>query len=102
MNWKALISRLPKGLTFTEVAKRLGTEYQSTRHAIIRYRYPAVDGRSYGQRRLRRLVPERIDWSLSNIEIARRLLVSRERVRVVRKALGKKRVEARGRPSKER
>ena len=100
MKWKSLIDSLPDGLTFSEAAKRLGLPYQATRQAIIRYRYPAVDGRRYGQRRVRRMVPESIDWRKSNIQIARELLVSRERVRIVRKALGKKRVESRGRKAK--
>jgi hypothetical protein len=46
----------------------------------------------------RKVNPDKIDWRKSNIQIARELLVSRERIRFVRKRAGKPKVEARGRP----
>lgn len=96
-NWKKLLRSLPRGLTFAEVAQRLGTPYQATRLAIIRYKYNAQDGRKYSQRNQRKLNPDQVNWRLSNKEIADQFGVSRERVRKVRERLGKPTVEARGR-----
>lgn len=87
-SWPALIKSLPKGLTFTQVAKRLRAPYSVARYGIHRYNYKAMDGRHECQLAGRKVVPENIDWSLSNVEIARKLLVSRERIRVVRRGLG--------------
>jgi hypothetical protein len=86
--WPALIRSLPPGLTFKQVAKRLKAPYSVARYGIHRYGYPARDGRSECQLRKRKVVPEKIDWTMSNVEIARKLLVSRERIRVVRRNLG--------------
>ena len=99
MNWKKLIRSLPKGLTFTEAAARLGQDYNATRLAIHKYGYAAVDGRRYSQMPRRKIRVEDIDWSKSNIQIARELLASRERVRQLRKSNGKRFVESRGRKS---
>lgn len=96
-DWKRMLRALPKGLTFTEAAQRLGTDYQQTRLAIQRHNYSATDGRRYSQNRIRRLAPEQVDWKMSNIDIAREFGVSRERVRVLRDRLGKPFVESRGR-----
>jgi hypothetical protein len=101
MNWRTLIRSLPKGLTFREAASRLGQNYNSTRLAIHRYKYRAVDGRRFSQIVKRKIKVEAIDWRRSNIEIARELRCSRERVRQLRSSLGKPFVESRGRkPSK--
>lgn len=96
-NWSDLIACLPPGLTFSEAAARLGTDYQATRNAIKRYGYKAADGRKFSQNGRRKLVPENVNWKLSNIEIARRLKISRERVRFMRAQLNKPFVESRGR-----
>jgi hypothetical protein len=97
-NWKALIKSLPPGLTFSQAAKRLRRDYQCTRQAIFNYGYRAVDGRHFTNMKTRKVNPDKIDWRKSNIQIARELLVSRERIRFVRKRDGKPKVEARGRP----
>lgn len=97
MNWKDLIDCLPPGLTFSEAAKRLGKDYQAVRYAIIRHGYPAADGRRFSQNASRALDPAKVDWSLSNIEIARRLGISKQRVSKVRKQLNLPLVESRGR-----
>lgn len=96
---ETLIEALPPGLTFQEAALRLGVDYQACRRAIQKYGYRASDGRRYCQNSTRKLVPEKIDWRKSNIQIARELLISRERVRVVRSKIGKPLVESRGRKS---
>ena len=87
-SWPQLIRSLPKGLTFKEVSERLGAPYSVCRYAIHAYNYKARDGRSDCQLAKRKVVPEQIDWRLSNAEIARRLLVSRQRIHVVRRGLG--------------
>lgn len=96
-NWKDLIKSLPLGLTFSQAAKRLRRDYQCTRQALFKYRYRALDGRHTAQLKTRKVNPDKIDWRKSNIQIARELLVSRERIRFVRKHAGKAKVEARGR-----
>lgn len=83
-DWSKLLGELPPGLTFSQVAKRLKAPYGSTRIAIHCYRYPASDGRAHGQRLRRILDPEKVDWSKSDIEIARELLISKQRVNLVR------------------
>lgn len=80
---------LPRGLTFAEAARRLGLDYRKALYVIHKHGYPAVDGRHFGQRSHRRLDPSRVDWKQSNIQIARRFRVSRERVRFLRERLGK-------------
>lgn len=87
-SWPEIIKRLPKGLTFKQVAQRLRAPYSVCRYAIHRYGYKALDGRHYCQLAVRKVVPEKIDWSMTNVEIARKLLVSRERIRIVRRGLG--------------
>lgn len=101
MNWRKLIQSLPKGLTFREAATRLGQDYNQTRLAIHRYRYRAVDGRAFSQVARRKIkAGASINWLLPNIEIARKLGVSRERVRQLRLAAGKPMIESRGRKPK--
>ena len=100
MNWRATIESLPPGLTFSEAALRLARPYYSVRAAIHKYGYQAVDGRGTGQDSHRKIRVEDADWTKSNIEIARKFLVSKERVRVIRKKLNLPRVESRGRKRK--
>lgn len=96
-SWKSLISSLPKGLSFTEAATRLGMDYQSVRAAIKRHGYKAVDGRRFSQNHNRKFWFEGVNWKMSNVEIAREHGVSRELVRRVRNRLCKPFVESRGR-----
>ena len=91
-----MLAKLPKRLTHGEVASRLGTDYQATRRAIKRFRYPALDGRKFWQNSTRSLDPARVNWKFSNAAIARLHGVSRERVRQLREKLGKPFVESRG------
>lgn len=99
-NWRKLLKSIPAGLTYSEVARRLGTKYFDTREAILKYRYKAVDGRRYGQLRHRKFDLSRVDWKLPNVDIARQFGVSRELIRLRRRALGKPFVESRGRKVK--
>jgi transposase len=87
-SWPAIIKALPKGLTFKQAAEHLDAPYSVVRYALHRYNYKALDGRHYCQLAVRKVVPEKIDWSMTNVEIARKLLVSRERIRIVRRGLG--------------
>lgn len=96
-NWRRRIGKMPRGLTYHELASRWGLSYQAARRMALRHRYPASDGRKFAQVRARKIDPSEIDWSLSNVAIARQLLVSRERVRLVRKEVGAPFVESRGR-----
>jgi hypothetical protein len=98
INWKRELKKLPRGLTFTEVATRLGSSHSTAFYAIKRCGYRASDGRIFAQRSRRRLDPDKVDWKLSNIQIARSLGISKQRVSLVRKKLGKRPVESRGRP----
>lgn len=88
---------LPRGLTPTEISRRLGVDYHAALRLISRRRYRASDGRKFSQNHKRRLLPEQVDWTRSNADIAREFAVSRERVRVMRNRLRKKFVESRGR-----
>ena len=97
-DWPKLLSSLPHGLTIGEAAKRLNTPYLSTRAAIRMFGYPVIDGRKYGQRSNRKLKLDKVDWTKSNVAIARKFKVSRELVRLRRKQLGHPHVESRGRP----
>lgn len=83
-NWPALIKQLPPGLTYYQAARRLKVPYTVIRYAIHRYRYRAVDGRSFGQRVRRILDPDKTDWRKSDLQIARELLISKQRVNRVR------------------
>ena len=99
-NWEQAIASLVASLTFQEVAKRLGVNYQVARRIINEYGYKAVDGRKFGQVENRKLEPDKVDWRMSNVDIARQFGVSRERVRFVRNYLGKPKIESRGRRRK--
>lgn len=99
-SWKSLISSLPRGLSYSEAATRLGRDYQAVRQAIIRHGYRAVDGRKFSQNGRRKFQYEGVDWRRSNVAIAREHGVSRELVRRVRDRLRKPFVESRGRKKK--
>lgn len=99
-DFKHRIASLPPGLSILQVAEKLGISYHRAFRAVKSSGYKANDGRTTGQNHYRKLNPDTVDWSLSNIEIAARCGVTRERVRFVRKALGKPAIEARGRKQK--
>lgn len=95
--WNRLLRSLPRGLSYLEAADRLGLHYQQVRNAIKRLGYRAIDGRRFSQNHRRKIRAEDVDWSMSNIAIARLFGVSKERVRAIRDRLGKPFVESRGR-----
>lgn len=79
-----LLARLPSGLTFTQVSRRLRVNYLQAFRAAHKYGYQATDARHLAQRHRRKLNPELVDWRKPNIQIARELLVSRQLVSMVR------------------
>lgn len=104
LSWKLLVSTLPPGLTIAEASRRLRRPYWGTLEAIHRYGYEYSDGRRFrwsdsrlARKRGYRFNPLKADWSKSNIALAKRFGVSRERVRIVRRNLGLPFVESRGR-----
>ena len=86
-DWPSLFKRIPPGLTFAQVAKRLRTPYANTLRQIHLHGYPAVDGRTHSQDFRRVLDPDKVDWRKSDLTIARELLISRQRVHKVRQGL---------------
>lgn len=100
IDWPKIFRALPRGLTFSEVANRIGKPYQQTRNAIIKFGYRVTDGRKFSQNPKRKLRVEEADWTKSNMELANQFKVSRERVRFLRAQLGKPFVESRGRKSR--
>lgn len=95
--WRIAVDRLAAGLSISEMSRRLGVSYQIARRIAIAYKYPVADARKFGQSARRKIVPEEIDWTMSNIAIARKFNISRQRVKVVRDKLGIPMIEARGR-----
>ena len=59
-----------------------------------------TDGRRFAQLKTRKFNPKKADWTQSNIALARRWKVTRQRVQQIRKQLGHPKVESRGRPRK--
>lgn len=95
--YRRLLSGLPKRLTVPELMRRLDLTYMQARTAAKRAGYQTSDGRKFCQRKKRRVIPEKADWTKSNADLARLFKVSRERVRQIRNELGKPFVESRGR-----
>lgn len=67
----------------------MGAKYDIGRYWLIRHKYKAADGRAYAwtpelKARRRKIDPEKIDWSKANVQIAREVGVSRERIRQLR------------------
>jgi len=102
MNLAHLVKSLPFGLSYREAAARIGLPYQRVRLAMIRDKYPVADGRGFSQNGRRKLNPALLDWSKSNIALARQWKCSRERVRTLRQKLGLPKIESRGRRKKSR
>lgn len=98
--WKATIRSLPPGLSLTQAAQHLDKPFGSVRHWIMRLGYKFTDGRSLcwpesRKRKCRTLDPAQVDWSQTNIAIAKQFGVSRERVRQIRQAMNIKKVGGR-------
>jgi hypothetical protein len=90
--WADLIGSLPPGLTLAAAARKLGLKYATVRHWILKCNYAYRDGRAGPWSKARRMPrtimdPDKVDWTQSNIIIARRFKISRERVRQVRNRL---------------
>ena len=100
IDWKQKLRDLPAGLTYSEVASRIGVGYFTARSAMLKHHYDAPDGRWFSKRGSRKVKPDKVDWSMPNIAIAKVFRVSRERIRMIRKQLGKPFVESRGRKLK--
>lgn len=88
---------LPNGLTYSEVAQRLGFSFSKARRLITRYGYKAIDGRTLAHHQTRKFKPEEADWCKSPTALAREWGVSKQRVSAVAKKLGIKIVDSRGR-----
>jgi len=100
IDWKQKLRDLPAGLTYSEVASRIGVGYFTARSAMLKHHYDAPDGRWFSKRGSRKVKPDKVDWTMPNIAIAKAFKVSRERIRMIRKQLGKPFVESRGRKKK--
>lgn len=90
--WTSLIKTLPLNLTAEEAAKIFRRSVTLTRRRLIENGYNIKNAR----KNKRAEWISKANWSLANIVIARKFKISRERVRKVRKNLGKPFVESRG------
>ena len=81
---------------------RLPLCYQRALRAILAETlgYPIPDGRRFAQLKTRKFNPGKADWTQSNIALARKWKVTRQRVLAIRKQLGHPKVESRGRKAK--
>lgn len=86
--WEQAIAKLPKGLTVKAIAGRLKKDYSLTNFWLRKFDYQFPDQRGIHLALLAKkraiLKPSRVNWSQSNISIAKKFGVSRERVRQVR------------------
>lgn len=80
-DWFDRLSAVEPGLTLAELSARLGEAYATVQRWASFFGYPIRDAR---RERTARVDWARVDWARSNVEIARELHVSRERVRQVR------------------
>lgn len=86
--WKRLFAALPKGLTTNEIKRRLGKPLRTVQYWVARLGYKAADPKGWIMRRQRHAKHrrwKRVDWSKTNIAIAKQLGISREAVRQMRK-----------------
>ena len=87
--WRLRIAALPPGLTLPQVQERLGCSYVRA-HQLAKTNGYAVAKTKRGARL--RVTPDQwagTDWTQRDVDIARRLNISRERVRQVRNLKGK-------------
>lgn len=82
--WFAKISRLPPGLDLAKAVKMLREPYGAVRRWAVLFGYRFPDRR----RSVSREQWGKVDWTLRDAQIARELGVTRECVRLVRKAKG--------------
>lgn len=83
--WGEMLASVEPGLRLAELAGRLKQPYATVQRWAAFFGYPILDGR---RERAARVDWRRIDWRKTNIQIARELGVSRERVRQVRRTAG--------------
>ena len=91
--WATMIKALPPNLTAKQASRIFRRSISLTRIRLTKYGYAFKEARKYE-------IPAwaaEADWTLPNIDIARKYNLSRERVRKFRQRLGKPFVEARGR-----
>ena len=98
--WEKLIASLSPGMTQTGAAARLRRPSASVRYWLKKLDYRFKDGRcgrwTEARRKACRLFDYgKIDWAAPNIEISRKFDVSRERIRQVRRELGKVKINGR-------
>lgn len=88
-----MIRALPAGLKVEQAARVFRRSYTLTRRRLVANGYAFREARKYEP-------PAwalKADWSLPNVDIARKYKLTRERVRQFRKKLKKPKVESRGR-----
>ena len=88
--WPTLVKKLPKGLSALQASKRLRQNYATTRYWLIKRGYHRKDGRRvpWSRERWQRTIivdPSKVDWRMTDAEIARGFLVSRQRIGQLRK-----------------
>jgi hypothetical protein len=91
--WSEKIKSLPASLTQTQAGKFLKLKSCTVRLWLLRFGYKSPDGREIewpeSRRAKRRIMnPAKVDWSQTNLAIAKKYGISRERVRQVRSRLG--------------
>lgn len=82
--WFAKVSKLPPGLDLAQAAKMLREPYGAVRRWAVLFGYRLPDRR----RSVSKEQWSKVDWSQRDAEIARKLGVTRECVRLVRRAKG--------------
>jgi hypothetical protein len=83
--WSEKLASIEPGLKLGELAARLGEPYATVQRWASFFGYAIRDGRT---ERAARVNWAEADWGKTNVEIARELGVSRERVRQVRERSG--------------
>lgn len=96
-DWHREISRLPKNLTLFRASRQLRISYPYASIKLNQHGYKVRETRG-GFKGVRKLTPailKRIDWTQLNADLGRKYKVSRERMRQVRLAHGKPKVNGR-------
>lgn len=99
--WKSLIDTIPPGLTYQESASFIGKSYHQTYYWMREFRIRPPQRAGVGQLRFKsRMTWGPVDWTLRDVDIARKMGKTRERVRQVRQILKMPKVGKVGRRSK--
>lgn len=86
--WKNYFKSIPDGLSLKEISHRIGCSYRTVHIWANAFGYKPANGKTWTAQRRRqfqRIDWNLIDWSKSNVRLAREHGVSREIVRVRRK-----------------